>query len=537
MSRPRFDVLVLGGTVIDGTGDERRRADVAVTGDRIVAVDRFDQADAEWVIDAAGLVVAPGFIDVHNHSDGWLLKLPHLVSKTTQGFTTEVLMSDGISYAPVSSETAIEWLYYLRSLDGLQLADYRGWHSIADYLALLDRRTAHNVVAQVPFANVRTMAKGWDRAPPDDTQMRLMLGEIRRGMEEGAVGLSTGLDYIAQCFARTEELVEACSAIQPYGGLYVTHVRYKKGVLAGVQEAVEIARRAGVPLHVSHLKGTNPQEIDDLLDYIDRVAVQEVDFTFDVYPYLPGSTMLNAQLPYETWEEGPLAAVARLVDPVLRKRLAALLSIAPAGWDQIRLAWLGGKDNRGHLGNTLAEYVQNTRGFGDGSPANVSRIVADTLCHLLLEENLAVLGVFHIGDDRLVEPFLAHPKFMLGSDGIYFKDGQVHPRQYGSAPRILGPMVRQRKLFSLEAAVRKLSGFPAERFGLKDRGVLRAGSFADLVVFDPVTIQDRATYDNPHQLSQGVMQVLVNGTAVIRDGQPVETWGPQLPGRALRFKQ
>jgi N-acyl-D-amino-acid deacylase len=522
------DLLIQGGDLIDGAGTPRRTADLGITGHRITAAgaNLAREVSAARTLDARGLAVAPGFIDVHAHSDGWLLKHPNFVPKTSQGITTEVLMSDGISYAPVSAENYRDWFCYQRGLNGLRQSDYRGWRTIADYLALLDRRTAQNVIAQIPYANLRVLAAGWRRGPLDDTQIGIMRHHVERAMDAGAVGISTGLDYIAECFATTDELVEVCAAMRPWQGLYVTHVRYKRGTLAGVQEAVEIGRRTGAPVHISHLKAGSAEEAETLLSYVDRVAVHEVDFSFDIYPYLPGSTMFHYLLPYEVWEQGPLAAAEALRDAAVRDRLATLLAVFPVPPEKISLAWCATKDNAHFQGQSLAHYARQ-----------LGAAPADALVDLLIEENLAALCVLHTGQDPWIEPFLQHPKFMLGSDGIWFADGQVHPRVYGSAPRMLGPLVRDRKVFSLEAAVQKMTGTPARRFGLIDRGELRAGAIADVVLFDPATIGDRATYENPHQLSVGIERVLVGGEEIFRRGKAVEATGPHWPGRVLRFRQ
>ena len=520
-----FDIVVRNGIIIDGSRAARRRGDVAINADRIAATGDLSGADAAQVIDASGRIVAPGFVDVHNHSDGWLLKSPHLLSKTSQGFTTEVIMADGISYAPVNRQTAHEWLYYMRGLNALRMEEYTGWQSLADYMALLDRRNVENVITQIPYANVRTLICGWGQDAPDDSQMQLIRMQVERGIEQGACGLSTGLDYAAQCYASTAELVAACRPMAEVQGLYVTHMRYKIGILAALQEAVEIGRRAGVPVHISHLKAGAEADAEAILEYVDQVAVHEVDFSFDVYPYLAGSTMLNYLLPYEIWRDGPLAALPKLRDPDMRVQVERSITIHAPDLNAITIAWLPGKENSSYQGKTLGQYV-----------AEVGKTPADALCDLLIEENLAVLLVFSHGDDRFVEPFLAHEKYMMGTDGIYHVDGVIHPRQYGSAARLLGPCVRK-GLFSLEDAVWKLSGAPASRFGLKDRGRVEDGCYADLVIFEPDAVEDHATFAEPHQQSSGVRDVIVNGVPIFRDGGPADLPGPVLPGRALRFKQ
>ena len=515
------DLIIANGTVIDGSGAARFQGDVAIGRERITAVGDLGAGGGD-VIDATGKIVAPGFVDTHNHSDAWLLKTPHLLAKTFQGFTTEVIMADGISYAPVDADTAPEWIFYMRSLNALLFSEYDGWQSIAEYMARVDRANVQNAITHIPYANVRTMACGFDRRVPDDSQMTLIQEAIETGMAEGAVGVSTGLDYISQCFSSTDELVEACKVISPQRGLYVTHLRYRKGLVPALQEAVEIGRRADIPVHISHLKAADPADIEQVLEYVDKTARHEVDFSFDVYPYLPGSTMLSFLLPHEVWEDGPLATMSKLKDRELRRRFAAGMS--SARFDHTHIAWLPGVENARFIGKSVSEYIET-----------VGKAPEDALCDLLIEERLAVLLVFHHGDDELISPFLAHDLYMMGSDGVYFPDGQVHPRVYGSAPRLLGPCVRDQKLFSLEQAVHKLSGRPAERFGLRDRGRVAEGHYADLVVFDPVTIVDRATYENPHQFPDGMDSVIVNGVPVIRGGVAVDPLPDVLPGRALKF--
>ncbi|MDC0307930.1 MAG: D-aminoacylase [Planctomycetaceae bacterium] len=524
MSELLFDILIRNGTVIDGTGSPRCQADVGLSQDRIAAIGDLSAAKATTIIDATEKIVAPGFIDVHNHTDGWLLKTEQLAAKTMQGITTEVIMADGISYAPVNDQTALEWTFYLRALNALRLDEYRGWRSLGDYLEFADGKNVQNFIPHVPYANVRSLACGFGRQAVDDFQMRQICGEIRDGMEAGAVGLSTGLDYIAQCFSTTDELVRACEAIAPYNGLYVTHMRYKTGIMNGLKEAVEIGRRAGVRVHISHMKGLSQDDIEPILEYIDTVARHEVDFSFDVYPYQPGSTMLNYLLPYEVWEDGPLAAITKMREPVIKAKFAEGLKLYSLDLDHIRIAWVASKENSIHQGKTLAQYI-----------ADMDLPPEEALFRLLLEEGLAVLLVFDQGDDRLIEPFLKHDLYMMGSDGIYHDNAHVHPRVFGSTGRLLGPLVRDRKLFSLEETVHKMTGVSATRFGLTDRGVLRENAFADVVVFDAETISDRATYADPQQTCVGIEQVIVNGSVIVKDSRPLVVNGERQPGRALKY--
>ena len=518
-----FDLIIKGGTVVDGTGRPGESADVGITADRITAVGPLEAEAAARTIDASGCVVAPGFIDVHNHSDGWLIRESNFAPKTTQGFTTEILMADGIGYAPVNSQTACEWLFYLRSLDGLRLQDWSGWESFEEFLETLDGQTAQNAASHLPYANIRSMACGFGRNAVDDFQMREIQRQIRMGMEAGAVGVSTGLDYIVQCFSTTDELVEALSAMAPYDGLYVSHVRYKKGLLPALHEAAEIGRRADVRVHISHLKAQSPEQVEQVMEFLETTR-RDVDLSFDVYPYQPGSTMLNYLLPYEVWEDGPIGAIAKLRDPAVREKFAAGLDAMRLPLDRLHIAWLQSKENSHLQGMTLQEFV-------DESPLSV----ADALLDLLIEERLSGLLVFDEGDDRLVYPFLKHDLFMFGTDGIFCSDGPVHPRMFGSVGRFLGPLVRDQKLTTLEDAVYKLTGHAAERFRLADRGVIEPGRFADVAIFNADTITDHATFDEPRQMTTGIETVIVNGVPIVESGEPVEVASP--PGRFLKAAQ
>ncbi|HQY91919.1 D-aminoacylase [Caldilinea sp.] len=514
-----FDLVIRNGLIVDGQKRPRYAADIGISGDRITAIERLEQAEARLTIDAKGRVVVPGFIDVHTHSDAILLAQPHLVSKTTQGFTTEFLMLDGISYAPVSRQTVHAWIQYLRALDGLRFEQYTGWESIADYMSLLDGKTAQNVAAFAPYANIRSLALGFGERHANDYQLVDLQNLVRQSMDDGACGLSTGLDYVDECFATTDELIYASQGMRAEKGVYVTHVRYARGTLEGVKEAVEIGRRAGAPVHISHLKGATEQEVEALIDYIDLVAVNEVDFSFDVYPYMGSSTMLQYLLPLEIWGDGVLAAYGKLTDETMRARFQRRLDTMDL--TEITIAWTPGRHNRHLCGMTLEQYVRRTK-----------RRAADALCDLLIEEAMAVLLVFHRVEAGLEAEFVAHPCYMMGSDGIFFASGKIHPRQYGSATRLLSHHMRRKRLFSLEDAVYKLSGFAAARFKLKSRGAIRKGYFADLVIFDPETVHDHATFDNPHQLSTGIDHVIVNGIPILQAGKPVNG---ATPGRYLRF--
>ncbi|MBK8049728.1 MAG: amidohydrolase family protein [Anaerolineales bacterium] len=355
-----FDIIIRNGTIVDGQKTPRFEADVGIQGDRITAIGDLAAAEAATTLDATDSIVAPGFIDVHTHSDAALLSTPFLASKIMQGITTEFLMLDGISYAPVNNHTIRGWLHYLRSLDGLRFEQYTGWRTIEDYMALLHQHTAQNVATFAPYANVRTLALGFGERAPNDYQLVDIERIVARCMAEGTLGLSTGLDYVDQCFAGTRELVAACRGMRAHQGIYATHVRYALGTLEGVREAVEIGRRAGVGVHISHLKGMTPAEAEAIIDYIDLVAINEVNFSFDVYPYMSSSTMLNSLLPLEIWQDGILAAYGKLADPILRDRFQRRLDVTEL--DNISIAWVASRQNSALQGKPWPTTLPSANG-------------------------------------------------------------------------------------------------------------------------------------------------------------------------------
>jgi N-acyl-D-amino-acid deacylase len=517
-----FDRILLNGTVIDGSGAPRYEADVGLIADRIAEIGSLSSAEARETTDVSGRIVSPGFIDVHNHSEGWLLKDANFCVKTVQGYTTEVLMTDGVSYAPLDERTAPEWIFYLRALDGLEVSDYTGWKSITDFMRLFDRRTTQNTLPQIPYANLRSMAGGFGKRPLSEDELRAVQEGVEQGIAEGSAGLTIGLDYPSQCFASTGEIISACKAMAGTRGLYITHIRYSIGRLNALQEAVDIGRRAGVPVHISHLMGRTPEETDTLLEYVDKTAVHEVDFSFDSIPYSSASTLLSAQLPLDVWTGGLRAAVAGLDNPDIIREFETNLPALPL--DRCHIAWIAGGRHDRYYGKTLAEYIEAS-----------GRSAARALLDLLKEADLAVLGVNRYYNETMVHPFLAHKGFMLGSDGIWQPEGHLHPRVHGCPGRLLGECVRIYRLFSLEEAVQKMTGIPAKRFGMKKRGLVREGYFADLAVFDPNTVAARADFDRPRLESVGMEAVFVNGTPVVSGGKPVKIPASRLPGRALKF--
>lgn len=514
-----FDLLITGGRVIDGSGLPWFRADVGVRGDRIAAVGPLTDAPARARLDAAGKVVAPGFIDAHVHGDLMLLADPPHEPAVRQGVTTYVLGQDGVAMAPASPSTLDYMRRYTAGFSGSPTLAQR-WSSMAEYLDLFDRRCAVNVACLVPNGNVRMEVLGLETRPTTPDELRRMGQLVREAMEQGAVGLSSGLDYIPSRYADTAELTALCREVAPFGGVYVTHMRRydPEGVAGSLDEVFRIGREAGVPVHVSHFNSRS----DLVLPLVDAARADGVDVTYDLYCYLAGSSILGmVALPPEVQEGGVEATLARLRDPAVRARLAAGPVRSPR-WslEDVRLSFVAAQEYRRHEGQTLAEAARER---GQGLP--------DFVCDVLAASGMAVgcVAPHRQRTEEDVRALMRHPAMMAGSDGI-FTGSRPHPRGCGCFARYLGHHVRDARTWTLEEAVRHLAAHAARRFGLRDRGLLRPGMAADVVVFDPATVADRSTYDDGRRLAVGVEHVVVNGEPVLRDGRRTDA----LPGRALR---
>ncbi len=478
MTDAPFDLLIRGGTVLDGTGAPGVRADVGVHNGRIAAIGSLDGA-AKREIDATGRAVTPGFIDVHAHDDAAVLTTP-MDFKVMQGVTTDIVGNCGAGVAPALGEG-------LRGLPAVEVVlgplPEATWRTFGEYMQVVDDADlAINVGCFVPHGIVRARHLGMDRRAPEPDELAAMKADVDEGMAAGALGMSTGLIYIPGTFAATDEVVALTSVVAKHGGIYMSHIRDEsERLLEAVEEAITIGREAGCPVEISHHKASARSvwgKTADSIEMIEKAREAGTDVTFDVYPYTAGSTILSAA-----------RGVTREIEP-----------------DSIMVASV--QQHREYEGKTLGE-IGKMLGVDDPREI-VNRVLAD--------EPSAVAVFFSMHEDD-VRRVLAHPLCMIGSDGIPSPTGKPHPRLYGTFPRVLGTYVRELGLVSLEEGVRKMTSLPAQRMNLPDRGELRQGFAADIVVFDPATIADVATYEEPRQYPAGIDYVIVNGEVAAEHGR------------------
>ena len=513
-----FDLLITNGRIVDGSGNPWFRADLGIEGDLIRAIGRLAAAEARQRIDAADNVVAPGFVDAHVHGDLMVLADPWQEAGIRQGVTTYVLGQDGVAMAPASPATLDYMRRYTAGFSGTPDLGF-SWSSVAEYLALFERRVAVNIAYLIPNGNLRMEVMGLETRPATADELRRMGRLLREGLEQGAVGLSSGLDYIPSRYADTHELAQLCKELGPYGGVYVTHMRRYdvEGVASAMEEVFQIGREAEAPVHISHFNS----RADLVLPKVDAARAEGIDVTYDMYCYLAGSSILGmVALPPWVQEGGVEATLTRLRDPEVRNRLREWFAAPRVPLETVRLSYVEAPAYR---------YLEGKH-LGDATSA-VGMDLGDFVCELLIASGMAV-GCIVPHRQRDVEDLqhlMRHPAHMAGSDGI-FTGGFPHPRGCGCFARYLGHHVRDDKTWSLEQAVQHLAAHAARRFGLKDRGLLREGMAADVCVFDPKQIADRSTYDAGRQLAVGMAHVIVNGQLVLQDGKRTSA----LPGRALR---
>jgi dihydroorotase/N-acyl-D-amino-acid deacylase len=533
-----FDVVISGGRVVDGTGSAWFYGDVGIRGDRIARVaptGLLANARARERVDARGLVVAPGFIDIQSHSrEDFLTGDGRVVSKVTQGITTEIL-GEGWTNAPANEHTLAgsgditepEVQALSRSLMGA-----RGFDA---WLRAMERHgISTNVGSFVGATTVRVYAKGEAMGPATAAELDTMRLVMRNAMEDGAFGLASALIYPPGSFASTEELIEVARAMAPYGGIYITHMRSEADqLLEAMDEAIRIGKEAGVPVEIYHLKAAgrrNWPKAAQAIARIDSARRAGLDVQADMYAYVAGGTGLSACLPPWASAEGKL--LDNLKDSAARARIRSEMLLERTEWENlchlaapegVLLLDLRKEENKRFVGKRLAEVA-----------AALGREWPDAIIDLLISEEHRIGTVYFLMDEQNVVLQLRQPWIKFGTDAGGFDPdsakGPSHPRAYGNYPRLLGKYVRDERVMPLEEAIRKMSSAVATRLSLQERGILRADMYADVVVFDPATIADRATFESPHQLSVGVRHVFVNGTAVLRDGRHTGA----KPGRVVR---
>jgi N-acyl-D-amino-acid deacylase len=508
-----FDVLITGGDLVDGSGAPHVRMDVGVVGGRVAAVDRLEGARAARVIDGTGLTVAPGFIDVHVHSELARLGGVDQFAGVLDGVTTELMSPDGFSWAPLKPERLREVKAYLQVFYGDPDIGW-DWTSVADFLSRFNGRIPNHLVPQAPHLAIKVGAMGWAPGSPSPEQMAAMKAHLVEWLDAGAVGMSAGLEYQPGALSHLSELVDLCQVVASAGGVYAPHQRgYWSRLAQGCGETFEIGRRSGVKVHISHLA------VDETAaELLDEAQASGVDVSFDMYPYSAACTHLLMMLPEWAQAGGYEASMNRLASPTEREQLRAETA------DRIA--------ERGEITLSSVEAGETLEGRSLGELARESgQADVDCLFDLLSSHAGRALAIYHwpqsIDGEGLLRRTIAHPLYIGSTDGIYM-GSRPHRRGFGTFARIVGEQVRSGTL-TLEQAVRKVTGLPAERFGLGDRGVLEVGRAADITVFDPDTLADRSTWANGRIPPSGIAHVLVNGEPVVTDGAPTGS----LPGRIV----
>ena len=528
-----FDVLIKGGTLYDGSGEKPRVTDVAIRGDRIVALGSFSEIRAHAVIDAKGLAVAPGFINMLSWSNESLIEDGRSQSEIREGITTEI-MGEGESMGPLNDRMKARMLEQQRDIK-FEIK----WSSLAEYLTYMEKRgVAPNIASFLGATTLREYVIGLEDKAPTPEQLEEMRQLVRRGMEEGALGIGTSLIYPPAFYAKTEELIELCKVAAKYQGKYISHMRSEGNkLLEAIDELIRISREAKIPAEIYHLKAagqTNWPKLPAALAKIEEARKAGLKITADMYTYPAAGTGLDACLPPWTEDGGYPALFKRLRDPATREKIAAEVRAPTDKWENLYLA--AGSPDKILLCGFKSEKLKPLTGKSLAEVAKErGKDPIETIMDLLSEDESRIDTIYFLMSEENIRKEIAQPWVSFGSDeasqapeGVFLK-ANAHPRAYGNFARLLGRYVREEKIISLAEAVKRLSGLPATNLGLDHRGFVKEGMFADVVVFDPATIADRATFEKPHQYAVGMKHVFVNGVQVLKDG---EHTGAK-PGRAL----
>jgi N-acyl-D-amino-acid deacylase len=528
-----FDAIIRGGNVYDGTGSAPRRADVGLRGDHIAAIGDLSGAKAATVVEATGLAVAPGFINMLSWSTESLLADGRSQGEIRQGVTTQI-MGEGDSMGPLTDE--------MRRRRIESQGDFKfeiTWTTLSEYLRELERRgVSQNVASFIGATTIREHVVGLEDRKATADELERMRALVRQEMEAGALGIGSSLIYAPAFYASTEELIELCKVAAQYRGRYISHMRSEGNrLLEAVDELLRIAREAKIPAEIYHLKAAgerNWPKMDKVVAMVEKARGEGLQITADMYTYPAGATGLDAAMPPWALDGGYEALYKRLRDPEARKKIADAIRAPTDAWENLYLA--AGSPERVLLVEFRNEALRNLTGKTLAEAARIRKEdPVDAIMNLVLEDQSRVGTVYFMMSEDNIRKQIRLPWVSFGSDaasmateGLFLKSS-AHPRAYGNFARLLGKYVREEKVITLEEAIRRLTSLPASNLALDRRGLLQAGHFADVVVFDPATIADRATFENPHQYSVGVKQVFVNGVHVLKDG---EHTGAK-PGRAL----
>jgi N-acyl-D-amino-acid deacylase len=524
-----FDLIIRGGYILDGSGAEAFEADIGISENYIKEIGQILSVRGKSVIEAKDLVVCPGFIDAHDHTDVELLVNPKAESSIRQGITTLVSGNCGGSPFPIAEEIYEESKENLKELYQLDLT----WRDINGFFSRLEEKgIALNYSTLVGQGAIRGAAMGFNDRPPSQEELEKMKKMVAENIESGAVGLSTGLEYAPGSYAKADEIIELCKVVAQNGGVYATHMRDEGDeLLESLDETIDVARKTGVSVEISHLKIAYPRnwhKIDAALVKIEEAKKNGISIFCDRYPYIAGSTGLSFYFPLWAREGTTDEFLAKLKDPALESRLRAHVAEQEkklGSWDKVVISSVVTEKNKIFEGKSVLEGAEKT-----------GKSPYDFMKDLLIEERNRVGMVIFMMKEENLKRILAHPLVGVGSDGSavapygLLHRGKPHPRHYGTFPRVLGKYVREEKIVPMPEMLKKITSIPAQKFGFGKRGTLKSGYFADIVIFDPDKVIDKATWTDPHQYPEGIEYVLVNGKVVIKEGDHTG----DLPGKVLR---